>query len=354
MISWKSKARQPTGVMILAVAAAVGISATNAGSRAATTSEGTTNTPVGTSARVNPAALLAPATGPGKNGQIVFSSNAPRRLWVINTNGTGLRKLTVTKGRLNDVQPDWSPDGSKIAFERCPRDAGPCGLWRINADGTGLKRLHPCDCGMPAWAPNGKQLAATRGFGGIANDQAKFTEIFVLNAAGGRLRQLTRVTSSSPYSANVDHPIWAPDGRRLVFEIHNSRSGNPAGRRALFVINADGSEQRQLTPWSLNGSDPDWSPDGKLILFRSVPGKEQHGNLYTVSADGSGLKQLTRYPSPKAVFTGSFSPDGKWITFTRYTLSGGPGVFVIKVNGTGLRQVSKGNYDVEADWGRAR
>jgi TolB protein len=120
------------------------------------------------------------------------------------------------------------------------------------------------------------------------------------------------------------------------------------------VINADGSGQRQLTPWSLSGSDPDWSPDGKLILFRSVPGREQHGNLYTVNADGSKLNQLTRYPSPKAVFAGSFSPDGKWITFSRFT-SYYPGVFIMRANGAGIRQVgSEGRYDVDADWGRAR
>ncbi len=298
-------------------------------------------------------ALPAYGTAPGKNGQIVFSSNAPRRLWVIQPDGTGLRKLVTTKGSHNDVEPDWSPDGSKIAFDRCDRSYQSCQVWRINADGTALKRLHSCNCGMPAWSPNGKQLAVTRGFGGGLNGQAKFTEIFVLNIIGGGLRQLTRLTSSSPYSANLDHPVWAPDGKRLVFEVHNSRSGEPANRKALFVINADGSEQRQLTPWSLNGSDPDWSPAGNLILFRSVPGREQHGNLYTINADGSDLKQLTRYPAPKPLFAGSFSPDGKWIAYSRFT-SGGPGVFVMRRDGTGLRQVSKGLYDVEVDWGSAR
>ena len=101
-----------------------------------------------------------------------------------------------------------------------------------------------------------------------------------------------------------------------------------------------------------NGSDPDWSPDGNLILFRSVPGRDQHGNLYTINADGSDLKQLTRYPAPKALFAGSFSPDGKWITYSGFT-SGGPGVFVMRLDETGLRQVTKGLYDVDVDWGRA-
>jgi len=295
-------------------------------------------------------ALPAYGTAPGQNGQIVFSSNAPRRLWVINPDGTKLRKLT--SARANDVNPDWSSDGSRIAFERCDRSYSSCGVWSINAAGTGLKRLNACDCGMPAWSPNGKQLAVTRGFGGIVDDKIKFAEIFVLNVGGGGLRQVTKVTSASPYSADVDHPGWAPDGKRLVFEVHNSSSGERANRRALFVINADGTDQRQLTPWSLNGSDPDWSPDGKLILFRSVPGREQHGNLYTINADGSDVKQLTRYPAPTALFAGSFSPDGKWITYSRFT-SGGPGVFVMRLNGTALRQVSKGLYDVDVDWGPA-
>ena len=149
--------------------------------------------------------------------------------------------------------------------------------------------------------------------------------------------------------------MWAPDGKRLVFEVRNSPLGEPANRRALFVINADGSGQRQLTPWSLNGSDPDCSPDGKTVLFRSVPGREQHGNLYTINPDGSGLKQLTRYPAPKAVFSGSFSPDGKWITFSRFSgVTPYPGIFVMRASGTGVRPVSSGEYNVAPDWGAAR
>jgi Tol biopolymer transport system component len=297
-------------------------------------------------------AVLAHATVPGKNGGIVFVGPSPNRLWVINPDGTGLRKLTVTKGpRLNDENPDWSPNGSKIAFQRCERL---CHVWTINSNGTGLKRLGPAgdERAMPAWAPDGKAIAVSRFWGGVENDQIKFAEIFVMNASGGGMRQVTRVTTSSPFSADVMHPVWAPDGTRLVFEIHNSRTGEPARRRALFVINADGSEQRQLTPWGLNGSEPDWSPDGTTILFRSVPGREQHGNLYTIDADGSDLKQLTRYPSPKAVFSGSFSPDGKWITFARFWGTDPyPAIFVMRANGADVRQVSPQGNNVAPDWG---
>jgi Tol biopolymer transport system component len=301
------------------------------------------------------AATLAHATVPGKNGQVVFGRGAPHRLWLVNQDGTGLRKLTVTKGsRLDDEDPDWSATGAKIAFTRCAQDAR-CQIWTINPDGTGLTRVGRSagdDRSEPAWSPDGRTIALSRAWGGVRNDQIKFSEIEVMNANGSGLRQVTSVTTSSPFSADVGQPAWSPDGKRIVFAVHNSPLGDPAKGRALFVIDADGSGQRQLTPWSLNGEDPDWSPDGKLILFRSGSGREQHGNLYTINPDASGLKRLTRYPAPKAVFSGSFSPDGKWITFSRFAPGGPyPAVFVMHPDGTGIRQITKGIYDLGADWG---
>lgn len=136
----------------------------------------------------------------------------------------------------------------------------------------------------------------------------------------------------------------------------NSPSGEPANGRALFVINADGSEQRQLTPWSLNAGQGrlDWSPDGKLILFRVGGSKRQHGDVYTVHPDGSGLKQLTRYPAPKVVELGSFSPDGKRITFERFSsTSAYPAIFVMRSDGTGVRQVTSTDINFSPDWGRS-
>ena len=64
----------------------------------------------------------------------------------------------------------------------------------------------------------------------------------------------------------------SPDGKRLVFEVQNLSTADPPNRRAIFIVNVDGSGLRQLTDWSLNGGDhPDWSPDGKrILLLRAV------------------------------------------------------------------------------------
>jgi TolB protein len=296
------------------------------------------------------------ATAPGKNGLIVFEHPPPGRLWVVAPDGSGLRKLTTTKGpQFDDDYPDWSRDGSKIAFQRCQQR---CAVWTINANGTGLKPFSCGDCGMPAWSPNGKLIAFSRVWGGVQNDQIKYAEIFVMTASGTGKRQLTHVTTSKPFSTDVGHPAWSPNGKQLVFEVHNSKSGDPANARALFTINADGSGLHQLTPWELNGGGKlDWSPDGKLILFGSydAPGHEEHGNLYTIHPDGTGLKRLTNYPAPKTVGAGSFSPDGKWIVFYRFSSTPYPDIFVMRSNGSGTRQVTHGQTGLgfAPDWGPA-
>ena len=69
---------------------------------------------------------------------------------------------------------------------------------------------------------------------------------------------------------NPLHPAWSPDGTKLVFVRYRAQAQpRPRGRVAMFLINANGSGERQLTPWALRAGDhPDWSPsDGERILF---------------------------------------------------------------------------------------
>ena len=303
-------------------------------------------------------AIPAHATSPGKNGQIAYQ-HVGKNLFVINADGTGDRKLTEPTGAEDD-DPDWSPNGSAIAFNRC---AQYCQIWRINADGTGLKRLGPscpptCDVrGLPAWSPSGKAIALGRQWGPVENDQIKFSEIFVMNAGGGGLRQVTHITTANPFSADVGGSMWSPNGKQIVFVVHNSSLADPAGGSALFIIDADGSALHQLTPWELNagGVRPDWSPDGRLILFRVPVGTKEHrGDIYTIHPDGTGLERLTHYGPNKAVDNPSFSPDGKWITFSRFSTKGPyPDVFAMHLNGAGVHQVTRTGVNYAPDWGPA-
>jgi TolB protein len=302
------------------------------------------------------AAAAAQSTNPGANGQIAYSRFPS--IWVVNPDGSNPRKLPHI-ARSTDDNPDWAPNGTTIAFDRC---AAKCEIWTIRSDGTGGRRIGPnclrsngsCpDRAMPAWSPDGKRLAYSDSFGTVrADGRPEFSEIAIMNANGTGAHRITGLSNGAPYGMDIKNPAWSPDGKTIAFEVEHLATADPPNRHALFVIGADGSGLSQLTDWSLNAGDgPDWSPDGRRILFRTVSESDRHrGNLYTVSPDGTGLKRLTNYPN-KIVLTGSFSPDGKWIVFSRFSGTPYPAVYAIRTNGTDIRRITSDDQDFEPDWG---
>jgi len=296
-------------------------------------------------------AVLAHATASGPNGRIVFKKalGHPALLASVRPDGSGLRLLPRTS-QVADDDPVWSPNGSVIAFERWPLGPGHGTIFSFRADGTGLKRLGPAgdDRIFPAWSPDGRRIAYVRSWGGFQNGEIKNSGIYTMNASGGGTVMVINVSADRPYSGDAGHPTWSPDGAQLAFELVNSGSVEPAHAHAVFVVNADGTGLQQLTPWSMNaGGRLDWSPDGTKILFRA-PAKTDRGNLYTVSPDGSGLKALTRFPN-LVVSAGSFSPDGRWVTFAKSS-----DLWVMRLDGTGARQLTHGISVWSPDWGRAK
>ena len=135
--------------------------------------------------------------------------------------------------------------------------------------------------------------------------------IFVMDANGGNQRQLT--TTGNNYL-----PKWSPDGRQIVFHEFDLSTRVGSG---IYIIDAGGSNMRQLT----NGHDyyPTWSPDGKQIMFnrivRNEKGEKQEkdGGIYVMDSDGTNLKRLTDdfanvchwHPDGGRVILELFDPD---------------------------------------------
>jgi TolB protein len=319
---------------------------------------------------------VAPATMPGQNGSIAFrryldAKQTRAALLSIAPDGSGERQLTRPPAETQDDQPDWSPDGRRLVFSRCPSD-NVCRLMIVNADGTGLRaltrscRTHPgpkglprgCeDASNPSFTPDGQHVLFTRATGRAktfrnAPNIIQHSAIAMIGADGTGKREILRLP---PYSGDANNPQLSPDGRTIVFEVGTSPLGHPRLSHAVFTVGADGLGMRRVTPLKLRGGDgPDWAPDGSRILFRS---NEDVGNftksqLYTIRPDGSGLTQVTHVGGGTKLLSASFSPDGTRIAVAMAPKGRLPDLYTMASDGSDVQQVTRTpQWDSRPDWG---
>jgi Tol biopolymer transport system component len=276
--------------------------------------------------------------------RIVFQrpeNGANSEIYVMNLDGRGLRNLTRHPAK--DGLPAWSPDGRRIAFIRWWGCCTSHELRVMNPDGSGQRKLAsklPIEGGY-SWSPDGRRIAFTRQLdAGIAFGRQRLNiEIYVMNSDGSGLRNLTRSPGWHDFS-----PVWSPDGRKIVFSRSRDNlpwawAPNDPGDMEIYVMNADGSGQRNLTRHPASDWSPVWSPDGRRIAFVSSRGGA-HG-IYVMSADGSHVRTLVRNVG-KEPFP-AWSPDGRKIAFTGRTEN----IYVINTDGGGLQRLTRSPM---ADW----
>jgi Tol biopolymer transport system component len=282
-------------------------------------------------------APMAHATFPARNGLIVFMADTGGgyQLYTVRPNGRDLRQITHING--DAIKPDWSPDGRRIAFA-----LNECSVAIMNADGSSLRVLPsqtPGGCeGDPSFTPDGSRLVYERYDPSIEDDA-----VWSMNLDGTDRQRIT--------SAGAPDPNVSPDGKTVSF------LGGPEDATALFTARLDGSNLFQVTPSIGVAFKHDWAPDGRhLAITDNGNDLSKPANIATVRPDGTGLRYLTHYRSPELrAYVGSYSPDGQWIVF-RLENHGSYGLYRMRPDGSDLHPILPPSSfrPRNIDWGPAQ
>jgi TolB protein len=253
-----------------------------------------------------------PNESPELTGKLVFQVCNGCDIYVINADGSGLRRLT------DGMDPAWSPDGTKVAFARW-RD--PRGIYVIDEDGRNETLLFGWSkAKAPAWSPDGSRIVFTRRYGGREEDEERCVYGFCWTLPANPWWKLGLVRVEDRTFTDLlcyDHsfsPTWSPDGRVIAYDsdygLHlTSPDGTIGGQTYGHQIYAISTDVRDTAPA--------WSPDGSKIAF--MFNQHDHWEIYVMNADGSNRVRLTEEepftPRPPHNVSPAWSPDSRHIAF---------------------------------------
>lgn len=237
----------------------------------------------------------------------------------------------------SNIMPSWSRDGRRILLSSNRHDARRVEIWAMDAVGGGQRQLTfdtPGGNFTPVESPDGSRIA----FSGQRGDNPP--EVWVMDADGSRQRQLTQTPRlpGQPYVWSL-HPTWSADGTRIAYESTKS------GSTQIWMMNADGSDQRQLTfglgPGYPDANVPSWSLSGAWITFWS--GLEgQYGEVWVMRPDGTGVQRITETGDPANSDDPQWSPDTRYLVFGRNEGGGDRSMYLVEVASGAVRPFAEG------------
>ncbi len=194
------------------------------------------------------------------------------QIYIVDADGRNVIRLTEGQGRKGD--PDWSPDGRRIVFT--VSNSGKRHIAVMDADGRNREKLED-DAKYPSWSPNGGEIA-------FVTSRDDGNEIYVIGVGGQGLKRVTQDLVGKL------SPSFSPNGRRITYEAHHEEFHH------IFVVRADGRNRVRLTHHEEHHSGPAWSPNGQVIAYSVLDGiwpVNFRGTIHLMASNGRYIRQLS-------------------------------------------------------------
>jgi Tol biopolymer transport system component/DNA-binding winged helix-turn-helix (wHTH) protein/TolB-like protein len=300
--------------------------------------------------------------------QIIFNSDGEKEnndVYLMNVDGSNVRKITDAPGWDASPPNNWSPDGTQVLL--LSDRGGKENIYVMNIEPFAPRRIasnvesdQPLD---PSYSPGGDQVAYQLSNEIRIFDASAQTDKFVLKTSAGanptfspdgrRILFQERIDENTEIcSVNVDgsdfvnitqspskdiSPAYSPDGTRIAFAA-NRAAGTISFE--IYVMNSDGSEQKLFYGDRAMSVGPSWAPDGRSLVFANDREGGRVGNfeLFSINVDGGTEKRLTNRPRYDSDPT--FSPDGTRIAFAS-NADGNWEIYVMNTDGSAVLRLTR-------------
>jgi len=271
------------------------------------------------------------ATVPGGIGRITFTSDTFDMygdIYIRDFAGSAPIRLTTHAGA--DYLARWSPDGTLIAFARSEPTAG-TDVWVMDPTGLNPSNLTNGVGFYNApfdWSPDGRRIL-------FVSSRSGNLDVWVMNADGSGQQQITNTPEDETEAS------WSPDGATIAVERDAGLSSD------TWLMDADGSNLRNITNREKKDGAPSWSPDGTMIAYASSFGPGT--NIWVMDADGSNPRNLTNAVSGYN-WDPAWSPDGSVIAFTS-DRDGDYDIWMMNADGTGQTHLTdRAGHEMTVAW----
>jgi Tol biopolymer transport system component len=280
---------------------------------------------------------------------ILYQDEQPKTS-LVRPDGSGSHSPTSGLPGGDEKNPDWSPDGQRIALIVADDD-GTEDLWVVDVDGADAERILDCadpcrNVDDPSWMPDGQSIIYSRNAYDPSGAVGLGT-LEVVQVATGDVEVLLGPESTVAFAGVRP----APDGSAAVLEVVSKTGPDPwaeATGLTLSVVDLSTAAHAvtAITDPALFAATADWSPDGTLIIYSALAQAEDESpDLFSIRPDGTEMTQVTQLAADGgSAIHPTFTPDSARVVFVADLGTGDGGLAQVDLNGANLGPATSDGY----------